>query len=227
MSKRNPSVIDFGLAVRGGTQEGMRTCVPSTVLDYSTADQTITAQPSANYGDEPHAKVYDVPVLFPSGGGWSISWGLNPGDPVHLLVADRALEGFRSGGGQPYTPADKRRHNISDAEALPASGPTPNPITGLTSNFVIRGPTGIHFEIDSTIGDILINGTNVIQLGDGATNPAGLIALAQGLHTYLVQIFTAAATATMDGGATFKANILAQLGANPYTAFATTKTIAQ
>lgn len=226
MSKRNPNIIEFAAAVQDHLQDRMRTCVPATVVSYDQNAQTITAQPSPNYGTEPHALVYDVPVLFPSGGGWSISWGLNPGDPVHLLVSDRPLEGFRDGDGKPYTITEKRKHNISDAEALPAAGPVPDPISGLSSNFIIRGPSGVHIEIELITGNVIVDG-NVILAGANASLATGGVAIAQLVHTYLLQLFTALGTAPMDGGATLKSSGLAFINANPFTAFASSKLFAE
>lgn len=227
MSRRNPTAVDVGSAIQQDLQERMRTVMPATVLAYHTTGpraQTIDAQPSANFDGKPHAQVNDIPVLFPGGGGWSMEWDLLPGDLVVLFVADRELDGARDGNWQPYTPGDARMHSHNDALAMPCA---PVPIPGLSRNFTIRGTNGIHLEINGETGNLLLEGTVQIQAGVNATMPTGLLAQAQPLHQYLTTIIGAAATATMDGGATFKANLLAQLAANPYTQFATTKTFAE
>jgi len=76
--------------------------------------------------------VTDVPVLFPSGGGLSLTFPLQRGDPVLMIFSQRGMDGFKSS----YTVSPPSRGPImdmSDAVALVGFGSvltTPASATG-------------------------------------------------------------------------------------------------
>ena len=61
----------------------------------------------------------NCPVLFPQGGGYSITFPLESGDPVKLSVAARSLDEWLTDGGTDVEPADPRRFDLEDAIVEP------------------------------------------------------------------------------------------------------------
>ncbi|MFW8450019.1 Gp138 family membrane-puncturing spike protein, partial [Klebsiella pneumoniae] len=56
----------------------------------------------------------DVPVVFPRGGGCTLTFPVKPGDECLVIFADRCIDfWWQSGGIQ--EPVDERMHDLSDA----------------------------------------------------------------------------------------------------------------
>jgi hypothetical protein len=118
---------------------GVRVCIPAVVVAYDRAAQTITAQVvvRSRYLDENGQPVTylpkpipNVPVQFPAGGGGSLTFDLEAGDPVTLLVADRSLDEWKTTGQEDNTPAHPRRFDLTDAIALPGGQSPATPLPG-------------------------------------------------------------------------------------------------
>ena len=162
--------------------------------------------------------VPDIPIVLPmipvrfvraSLGGTTIP--LVPGDTGHVSFNDRALAAWLQlppGADVPVDPESGRCHDLGDAFFEP----------GLMTDAdaIAAGPV----DMTATV----VDGAALVKLGAGATQA---VAIASLLHTYLTAMFTAAAVAPLDGGAAFKANLIAHLAANPFTAYAATKVQAQ
>lgn len=64
--------------------------------------------------------IYDVPVIWPSGGGAMLSFPLKVGDTVWLSFSQRNLEDWLySDGTQEVIPGDSRHFSMTDAVAKP------------------------------------------------------------------------------------------------------------
>lgn len=212
MTDRTPeeAIARFGEALAQSTRKRIRTIVPATIVSY--AAQVATVQVAPFEDGEIIPPIPSCPVRFPSGGGWSITWTLLPGDHVELHVPDRSIDELRATGAA-YDPADKRMHPLDGCFVWPADAGTPAPIASTSSpNLVITGPAGEALSITPA-------GTVSIA---GGVAPAGQVAMAQAVHDWLTSVINASVVGAMDGGATFRGNILAQLIAQPFTAFAST-----
>lgn len=72
--------------------------------------------------------VTDVPIVFPSAGGASITFPVKRGDGVLLIFAERAIEKWLISGRE-VDAGDRRRHSMTDGMAIPglwASGHGPS-----------------------------------------------------------------------------------------------------
>lgn len=120
--------------------------LPATVVAYNPATQTATVQPiPAARRHDPDSEalipevmppIANVPVQFPSGTGgtYTITWPLAPGDPVLLVVCDRSTDEYKSTGAPQTVPQDVRRFDLTDCVAIPGVHPPVRPIP----------PTGHH-----------------------------------------------------------------------------------
>lgn len=133
----------------GSIRGRINVALPAEVVSYNPALQTLTAKPtvSGRYQDPetgalvpfPIPAISNVPVAFPGAGLFSITWDLVPGDPVLLVFADRSLDEWKSTGLPETVPADVRRHDLTDAVAIPGLRPltAPVPATGWASGALV------------------------------------------------------------------------------------------
>lgn len=104
--------------------------LPASVVEYDEATQTATIKVVPCFRRKDPAQggavvCYDppdvpgVPVAFPGGGGYSITWPLEAGHTGVLLICDRSLDEWKSQGGTRTEPQDPRRHNLTDGVFIP------------------------------------------------------------------------------------------------------------
>lgn len=67
--------------------------------------------------------LHDVPIAFPRGGGFFLSWPLAEGDLVHVVFVERSTDQYLGGDGKLTKPLDFRSHSLSDAVAYPGYYP--------------------------------------------------------------------------------------------------------
>ncbi len=65
------------------------------------------------------APITGVPVMFPAAGGGIITFPVKRGDTVLAIFSQRSIDRWVRGDGSPVDPADNRKHDISDAIAIP------------------------------------------------------------------------------------------------------------
>ena len=160
-----------------GEQAKLWTAIPAIVLDVNLERQTITAEGaikgvltnkdgSKTYVDPP--VFINVPICFPRGGGYAITFPLRAGDEVLLVFSSRCIDGWWQSGGV-QTPPDLRMHDLSDGFAIPGPTSIPNALSGVSSNslrimneeatkYVEISESKITVESD---GDIEVYGENV------------------------------------------------------------------
>jgi hypothetical protein len=193
-------------------QLGLRVAMPANVIAYDPIQQRASVQlgllPVKYIGGDEVVQapvlIPGVPVAWPGGSLGYVTTPLLPNDSGVVVFFDRAVAQWLL-QGIPTDPVNGRTHNLGDAVFFPGARNTTNPIVPPTSLVatVVEGPQ--------------------VQLGVGATQH---VVLGEALHAYLIAMVTAAGTAALDGGATFKAALLAYLGANPLTSYTATKVMA-
>lgn len=108
--------------------------IPGIVVSYDRATQTAKVRPwvMARQHDPDTDELTplvlpiqaNVPVMFPSGGGCSITFDLSVGDPVILQMCDRSIDEWKAQqGSPPVAPVNTRRFDLSDAVAYPGTRP--------------------------------------------------------------------------------------------------------
>lgn len=196
--------------LRRNIELDLRVAAPAQIVTYDVTQGRATVQldliPVKYEGEdevpEDPITIPGIPVRWPGASSGYMRTNLVPGDTGHVVFFDRCLSPWLLKGG-PVDPINGRTHALADAVFEPGMRHGANPIVPVSQSAMV------------------LHHNSAIHLGEGATHQ---VALAQLLHTYLVTIITAAATGTMDGGALFKTNLLAQLAANPFSQFAATKT---
>lgn len=155
----------------------LHTCAPARVVAFDAAKNQVTVQPLFlrvfvdAAGEEtiiPAPIQPGVPVLFPRGGGFAITWDLVPGDIVMLLAAERSIDLWARDGGM-VDPKPRRKHDQSDVIAIPGVAPEVSAIAGIAPNELRLGSEdgSAEIRINRANGKIQVTGLTVELAGGG------------------------------------------------------------
>lgn len=197
--QRNVTLAELLNRARANAMKDLRVAVPGRVESYDSSTQTADIKPMV--GDQFQEEdgsttdislpiISKVPVIFPGAGSFRITFPVTPGDTVLLVFSDRSIDGWLDQGGESF-PSDRRRHHLSDAVAIPGLHPNNAPWNGAEDGVITLGS-------DSGSADFV----------------ALASAVSSQLSTLKAAISGAAVTAG-DGGASFKAAIMAALSTWP------------
>ncbi len=157
----------------------VHTAMPGTVVTYNASSKTadIAPQFKRSLRDEDEGRVSEtipnfpnVPVVFPGGGQFEISWQLNPGDYVMVIFSERNIGEWQQ-SGRAVDPGDLRTHELSGAVAFPGIRPATD--TGPSNNqpsLVLSAPQ-IHIGSE-TATEAMVLGTALKTWLDTHTHPA-------------------------------------------------------
>ncbi|VGO07862.1 Phage-related protein [plant metagenome] len=113
-------------AVLGGFQGSLWTALPGIVQAFDAQAQTCVVQPAlrepvrdASGRSEPVTLplLTDCPVVFPGGGGCTLTFPLQQGDECLVVFASRCIDGWWEAGGV-ATQRERRMHDLSDGFVL-------------------------------------------------------------------------------------------------------------
>lgn len=102
------------------------TSIPAIVTKYNPAANTVECQPtikaviqdkSGNYKAVTLPVLPDVPVVFPRGGGATLTFPIKAGDECLVVFSCRNIDSWWQSGGV-QIPMDARQHDLSDGFAL-------------------------------------------------------------------------------------------------------------
>lgn len=133
----------------------------------------------------------NCPVSLPAGSQGGMTWPVTAGDYGMLHVSDRSLKAWLQAGA-PCDPVLAATHALSDSVFYPGLHPDSAPLPATSFDPVATVLYG-----------------NQVKLGDNTAIES--VTKAESLLLALIQAVTAAPVGSMDGGATFKAGLLAQL----------------
>ncbi|QCA04112.1 Gp138 family membrane-puncturing spike protein [Pantoea vagans] len=185
-------------SLAGGEQQSMkvladsifsslRVSLPGIIESFDPKSCTCTVQPalrgqltdsSGNYSSSALPLLVDVPVIFPRGGGCTITFPIAAGDECLVIFSDRCIDFWWQNGGVQET-VDPRMHDLSDAFAIVGPQSQAKKISDITTTSVqIRtddGASFIELKQDGNVnittalltvnGDVKVNGS-VTSTGD-------------------------------------------------------------
>lgn len=183
------TVIDYNLI-------DLHVCLPAKILTYDPSTQTATVLPSLMMENEnssipyPWIPIPNVPLIFPRAlaGQAYIHMPIVPGDDVTLLICERSLDSWKETGIL-ISPNDRRRHDITDAFAIPGGSGKPFAfnvddahaieIANLLATLQIKPAGEIHFE--NAIASVTLSSAGkftvdalLADIGTGAAHGVGL-----------------------------------------------------
>jgi phage baseplate assembly protein gpV len=166
---------------------------PPTASVQIAQEQVTSVDTDGNKTFASYSPLELVPVYFPGGGGFSLTFPVNVGDECLLLFNDRQLDNwYLNGAGNP--PTLNNLHDLSDAIALVGMRSCPRALGSVStistqlrsdddSTYVevktgqivnIKAPGGINLNgvlIDS-VGNVIIPQTLVVENLLGASTPS-------------------------------------------------------
>ncbi|MBC0852644.1 Gp138 family membrane-puncturing spike protein [Pantoea stewartii] len=165
----------------------LRVSLPGIVQSFDPATCTCTVQPAiAGQGVDEKGQIQsaplplltDVPVIFPRGGGCTITFPVKTGDECLVVFSDRCIDFWWQNGGV-QEPVDPRQHDLSDAFAIVGPQSQAQKISGISTTSVqVRTDDGSSFielmqggNVNITTplltvnGNVQVNGT-VTSTGD-------------------------------------------------------------
>lgn len=123
-----PSLLEVLRAVVEARLADVRVSMPARVVSYDATRQAVSVKPIIRQGriDSTGERVADslpvienVPVVFPGAGGFRVTFPVAAGDTVLLVFSEQSLDKWLALGGRDTDPLDDRRHDLTDAVAVP------------------------------------------------------------------------------------------------------------
>ena len=104
-----------------------------------------------SYADVAMPILVDVPVVFPCGGGYTLTFPVQPGDEALIVFGNRCIDAWWQSGGVQQQ-AEIRMHDLSDGFALVGPRSQPRVLPGVSTSAVqLRSDNGLaHIEISGT-----------------------------------------------------------------------------
>ena len=185
-----------------GQRTELHTAMPGTVVSYDASAQTADIRPGLHDEDETRETLPilpSVPVAWPRSGNFFIHAPLAQGDGVLVIFCEADINAWL-GGSTSSDPGTPERHGLSGAVAIPGLFPSAEPIGSADATHPRIGKDD-SYKIEFNGDQIRVGGTENI-------------ALARGLDA-LFDAISGAGVTSGDGGAAFKAAILAALAVDP------------
>ncbi|MBC5080657.1 Gp138 family membrane-puncturing spike protein [Klebsiella quasipneumoniae] len=167
--------------------EQLRVAMPGIIQSFDPGDDdrppTCVVQPAIRYierdndgkkSTKDYPLLVDVPVVFPRGGGCTLTFPIEAGDECLVIFADRCIDfWWQSGGIQ--DPVDERMHDLSDAFCIVGPQSQAKKIGGISTSAVeLRSDDG-ETKLSLNPASGAINGT-----APGGFNLNGLKILSDG-----------------------------------------------
>lgn len=128
----------------------LRVSMPGEIVSFDAATQTAHVRPALSdvvaveggaTAARPLQVIPHVPVQFPGGGGFSLTFPVRAGDPCLLVFSDRSIDEWFARGGQ-VTPEAARQHHLTDAVAILGVRPRPGALPSVDGSAVSLGQDG-------------------------------------------------------------------------------------
>ena len=118
-----------------GRLKDLHTCLPGIIASFDPDTQTASVQPAiqrifTEKGAVNLPLCVDVPVAFPGGGDFFLTFPVKAGDECILLFSERAIDNWHASGGT-QTPAEYRLHDLSDGIAIVGLNSQPHKLAAL------------------------------------------------------------------------------------------------
>jgi hypothetical protein len=160
---------------------GLWTCLPGIIQSFNTADPdnvTAVIQPAIKGVVQQQDGTYqavnlpvlpDVPVVFPRGGGCTLTFPIAAGDECLVIFSSRCIDGWWQSGGV-QLPMEPRLHDLSDGFAILGPQSKPNKISNISTTAVqLRSNDGqAYIQLNPTTYEI-----DIVTPGNASVTAGG------------------------------------------------------
>ncbi len=177
--------VTFEQAVRSfisTDRSRLNVSIPAKVISYDPKTQNASCKPLVDMllKDSriiPLPVINDIPVIFPSTDNSALTFPLNKDDTLLLVFSQRSLDNWlQTKNVDPVNPEDFRRHDFSDAIAIPGlfsfpraiNDPDKHTLTHDTDDVVVKHNIGSAQENEVRLK---ANGSVEIKAGSKSTLP--------------------------------------------------------
>lgn len=106
----------------------------------------------------------DVPIVFPSAGGFILTFPMKADDEVLVIIASRCIDTWWQSGGIGL-PAEARMHDLSDGFAIPGPRSQPKKVSNISAeNVQLRNDEGDTYIEITPGGKVKIEATTEVEL---------------------------------------------------------------
>lgn len=142
MGNKNPALATLAANIKQGVEsrlKNLHTSMPGIIESFDPVTQLASIQPAIKrifitVDEEKEILVpenigvlINVPVIFPRGGGFSLTFPVVKGDECLLVFCERSIDNWHETGGI-KRPGARRFHSLSDATAFVGMSSKPNKI---------------------------------------------------------------------------------------------------
>ena len=191
---KTPTVEDVALELWERKRIELHTALPARVVSFNAKQNTVQVEAMIDQvlidGTPSELPPFvDVPVQFPRGGGFVLTFPIGAGDEGLVIFSERCIDGWWQ-SGRKSIPMERRIHDYSDAIFIPGISSIPNAVPNIAMDGVSMRTLDNSTYIKLTNGKIYIKGDveqagNYKQDGDmtrnGTSATTGLISGAGGL----------------------------------------------
>ncbi|MCH9834140.1 hypothetical protein K0U83_00680 [bacterium] len=189
MTSRPSTLQDLLARFRSSIVADLHTSLPGEIVRYDSSTQKADVRPlvKERYTDESGSTqardlpvIPAVPVKFPGGGGYRMTFPMDPGDAGLIVFCEASLDKWLVSGGT-VDPADDRRHDLTDAVFIPGLRDFGHPLQSAPTDRATFGKDdGLQIHITPSLVNV------------GSNSPAELefAALGDALQTWCGQIYT-------------------------------------
>lgn len=202
------------LSAMEGNQAAVWTALPGIIQSFDPTALTCRVQPAiqSRFSDNNGNSYWidlpvltHVPVIFPNGGGFSLTFPIRAGDECLVIFASRCIDGWWYSGGYQNKQLDIRMHDLSDGFALVGARSQTNLLTGVsTDSTELRSDAGTtkvavkegHITMTSPVEVVInspllkVSGDILDNYGTNVRTAAGMRAVYNGHHHSGVQTGT-------------------------------------
>lgn len=163
-----------------GRLKDLHTCLPGIIVAFDAEKQTAVVQPAIKriftaLGAVNLPLCVDVPVAFPGGGDFFLTFPVASGDECILFFSERSIDYWYQNGGT-QSPSEYRLHDLSDGIAIVGLNSQPHRLADVQSTgaelrtrdrsiFIRLESGGIYIQGDVTLTGNLSASGNVISVG--------------------------------------------------------------
>lgn len=168
-------------AAMRGMRAGLWTALPAYVVSYDPASVTAVLQPTikgvlqkpdGSYEAVNLPLLPDVPVVFPRGGGATLTFPVSAGDECLVVFSSRCIDAWWQSGGI-QLPMEPRMHDLSDGFAILGPQSQAKKIANISTTAVqLRSDDGqayVQLNPSTHRVDTITPGDVTVQAGGSAT----------------------------------------------------------